>query len=49
MMLKRAGRAHDPGGSAATKSGELAITCPACPDPAVNLPSDWENAPPEKK
>ncbi|KAJ7839295.1 hypothetical protein B0H13DRAFT_2239609 [Mycena leptocephala] len=49
MMLKRAGRAHDPGGSAATKSGELAVTCPACPDPAVNLPSDWENAPPEKK
>ncbi|KAJ7908806.1 hypothetical protein B0H13DRAFT_2233210 [Mycena leptocephala] len=49
MMLKRAGRAHDPGGSAATKSGELAITCPACPDPVVNLPLDWENAPPEKK
>ncbi|KAJ7727252.1 hypothetical protein B0H16DRAFT_1735292 [Mycena metata] len=30
-----------------TKLGGLAIECPACPRPDVNLPDDWENAPPE--
>jgi hypothetical protein len=49
MMLKRGGRAHHPSGTEGTKSGELAIPCPACPDPAVNLPADWESAPPEKQ
>jgi hypothetical protein len=23
--------------------GNLAIFCPACPQPGVNLPNDWEN------
>jgi hypothetical protein len=41
MMLKRGGRGHDPGGASATKNGELAIRCPACPRVMVNLPADW--------
>ena len=40
--LKRAGRGHDVGGANATTSGELAVMCPACPRPGVNLPSGWD-------
>ena len=47
-MLKRAGRAYDPGGIAAMTPGSLAIPCRACPLPQVNLPECWENAPPER-
>ncbi|KZT38987.1 hypothetical protein SISSUDRAFT_968609, partial [Sistotremastrum suecicum HHB10207 ss-3] len=43
LMLKRAGRAHDPGGPAATKSGECAVQCPACPHPDINLPANWKD------
>ncbi|KAF9540711.1 hypothetical protein CPC08DRAFT_650802 [Agrocybe pediades] len=46
-MLKWGGRAHDSAGVEGTKEGELAIRCPSCPIPGVNLPEDWENAPPE--
>ncbi|KAK7027866.1 CxC2 domain-containing protein [Favolaschia claudopus] len=49
MMLKRGGRGHAVGGVLATSAGELAIRCPACPRPGVNLPDDWESAPPEKR
>lgn len=48
-MLKRAGRGHDPAGAAATKVGECAIECPACPHPGRNLPVGWEDAPIEMK
>ncbi|KAJ8481555.1 hypothetical protein ONZ45_g15279 [Pleurotus djamor] len=41
ISLKRGGRAHDQAGIDATKSGELAVRCPACPDPLVNLPLNW--------
>ncbi len=41
--LKRAGRAHDPSGVAGTKPGELAVPCPACPHPDINLPPNWED------
>ncbi|KAJ7889382.1 hypothetical protein B0H14DRAFT_2561881 [Mycena olivaceomarginata] len=44
MMLKQMGRGHDPGGAKATKSGALAVLCPACPRPGINLPEDWEKA-----
>ena len=44
-MLKWGGRAHDPGGVAETKPGELAIRCPSCPWPGINLVDRWENAP----
>ncbi|KAG1801184.1 hypothetical protein EV424DRAFT_1474766 [Suillus variegatus] len=40
--LKRAGRGHDPAGVNATKEGELALLCPACPHPGKNLPDGWE-------
>jgi hypothetical protein len=45
-MLKRAARGHDPAGAAATKEGELAVLCPACPQPGMNLPEGWQDAPP---
>jgi hypothetical protein len=44
-MLKRAGRGHDPGGAMATRGGELALLCPACPQPGKNLPADWKDVP----
>ncbi|KZP23155.1 hypothetical protein FIBSPDRAFT_952228 [Athelia psychrophila] len=44
-MCKRAGRGHDPEGIAATKEGDCAVLCPACPQPGKNLPPDWQNAP----
>ncbi|KAJ7700258.1 hypothetical protein B0H16DRAFT_1749090 [Mycena metata] len=50
LLLLYGGRscAFDPAGAAGTKSGELAVDCPACPDPEVNLVEGWENAPREK-
>jgi hypothetical protein len=39
--MKRAKRGHDPGGVWATKQGELAVMCRACPQPDYNLPDDW--------
>ncbi|KZS94987.1 hypothetical protein SISNIDRAFT_396790, partial [Sistotremastrum niveocremeum HHB9708] len=42
-MLKRAGRAHDPEGIAATKQGSVALQCPACPHPDINLPPEWKD------
>ncbi|KAJ7848834.1 hypothetical protein B0H14DRAFT_2356572 [Mycena olivaceomarginata] len=47
LMLKRAGRGHDTAGVFGTGAGELAVQCPVCPDPKVNLPDGWENAAPE--
>ncbi|KAK7055626.1 CxC2 domain-containing protein [Favolaschia claudopus] len=47
LMLKRAGRGHAASGVNGTSPGELAIRCPACPRPGINLPEDWEDAPPE--
>ncbi|KAJ7770736.1 hypothetical protein B0H16DRAFT_1306425 [Mycena metata] len=43
MMLKRAGRGHDPAGVEATKAGECALLCPACPQPGKNLPPNWKD------
>ncbi|KAF7968492.1 hypothetical protein HWV62_30451 [Athelia sp. TMB] len=42
-MLARAGRGHDPAGIVATKPGEIAVHCRACPQPGINLPEGWEN------
>ncbi|KAK7015057.1 hypothetical protein R3P38DRAFT_2787170 [Favolaschia claudopus] len=47
LLLKRAGRGHDPSGVWGTAPGELAVVCPVCPDPKVNLPEGWEQAAPE--
>lgn len=41
-MLKRAGRGQDPAGVNATEQGDLAIECPACPQPGRNLPPGWD-------
>ncbi|KAF8196486.1 hypothetical protein BJ912DRAFT_823307, partial [Pholiota molesta] len=48
-MLKRGGRGHDEAGIAATKDGELAVKCPSCPHPGINLPDDWEDAPEDQR
>ncbi|KAJ7028284.1 hypothetical protein C8F04DRAFT_1212234 [Mycena alexandri] len=44
QLLKRGGRGHDPSGVNGTKPGALAIECPACSRPDVNLLEGWENA-----
>ncbi|KAJ7459117.1 hypothetical protein B0H11DRAFT_2160606 [Mycena galericulata] len=45
VMLKRGGRGNDGARKVAeTKPGELAVKCPACPEPGVNLPEGWESA-----
>jgi len=44
-LLKQHGRGHDKSGAAGTKPGELAIQCPTCPRPGVNLPEGWKDAP----
>jgi len=46
-MLKWAGRANVPDGVASTQPGDLAICCPSCLRPNVNLPVGWEDAPEE--
>jgi hypothetical protein len=48
-MLKRGGRGHDPEGVASTKPGALALLCPACPQPGMNLPPNWQDYPEEKQ
>jgi hypothetical protein len=47
-MLKRAGRGHDLEGVYATKEGECAVLCPACPQPSKNLPPGWKDVPKDK-
>jgi len=44
-LLKRAGRGHDKTGVEGTKEGELAVMCPSCPHPSINLPDNWEEVP----
>ena len=48
-MLKRAARGRRSDDVEGTKPGELALLCPACPQPDCNLPTGWEMAPPEKR
>ncbi|KAJ7429994.1 hypothetical protein B0H11DRAFT_2264473 [Mycena galericulata] len=44
--MKRFKRGHEAGGVRATKQGELALKCRACPQPGWNLPDDWEKIDP---
>lgn len=45
VMLKHGGRGNDAVRKVSeTKAGELAVVCPACPQPGVNLPEDWAEA-----
>ncbi|KIJ90500.1 hypothetical protein K443DRAFT_116509 [Laccaria amethystina LaAM-08-1] len=46
MILKRAGRGHDPEGIGGTAPGSLTVECPACPHPGRNLPDNWAKAGP---
>ncbi|PBK59706.1 hypothetical protein ARMSODRAFT_991083 [Armillaria solidipes] len=46
-LLKYAGRGNVPDGIATTAPGGLALHCPACPIPGVNLPPNWQSAPPD--
>ncbi|KAI0045474.1 hypothetical protein FA95DRAFT_1473414, partial [Auriscalpium vulgare] len=43
--LKRAARGHDPAGIEATAPGALVVQCPQCPQPGMNMPDGWEDAP----
>ncbi|KAJ6494178.1 hypothetical protein C8R45DRAFT_927406 [Mycena sanguinolenta] len=43
---KWAKQGHEIGGTRATKQGELALQCRACPQPGWNLPDGWECADP---
>jgi hypothetical protein len=50
VMLKRGGRGNDGERTVSeTKPGELAVECPACPRPGINLPDDWGEAEGAKK
>ncbi|KAJ7152679.1 hypothetical protein C8R43DRAFT_886109 [Mycena crocata] len=42
LMMKRAGRGHDPSGVNGTAQGGLALRCRACPQPGRNLPEGWD-------
>ena len=48
-LLKRGGRGNDPSGVQGTQNGELAIRCPSCPWPGINLIDNWEDAPQSMK
>ncbi|KAJ7705144.1 hypothetical protein B0H16DRAFT_1747395 [Mycena metata] len=47
LMLILAGRLHCGLGVAGTQPGQCTVLCPCCPRPGVNLPDDWEQAPPQ--
>ncbi|KAF7296591.1 CxC2 domain-containing protein [Mycena chlorophos] len=48
LLLKRGGRfGYQSNQAEDAAPGELAILCPACPRPGVNLPEDWKDAKPE--
>ncbi|KAK0503752.1 hypothetical protein EDD18DRAFT_1063258, partial [Armillaria luteobubalina] len=49
QLLKRGGQAYNVTGPEGTKPGELAVLCPSCPRPGINLPSDWDQVPPHLK
>ena len=44
-MCRDAGRGHDESGIAGTADGELALICPACPQPGKNIPVDYASQP----
>ncbi|KAL0567874.1 hypothetical protein V5O48_014128 [Marasmius crinis-equi] len=48
-MLKRAGRGHVEDGISKTEEGQLAVPCPSCPRPGINLYDDWQLTPVRKR
>ncbi|KAI0056201.1 hypothetical protein BV25DRAFT_1921198 [Artomyces pyxidatus] len=49
QMMKQGGRGHALEGISGAKAGECAVLCPACPQPGLNLPDGWEDAPEDKQ
>ncbi|KAJ7080717.1 hypothetical protein C8R43DRAFT_909900 [Mycena crocata] len=49
QRVRRAGRGHDPAGLKATKAGECAVTCWACPYDGRNLPANWRDVDPKHR
>ncbi|KAK0435876.1 hypothetical protein EV421DRAFT_1716371, partial [Armillaria borealis] len=47
LMLLRGGKGCEANRASNVGPGELAMECPACPNPGVNLHEGWESAPPE--
>jgi hypothetical protein len=43
--IKWAGFGHTDRDPTKPEPGELAIFCPTCPQPGINLPADWQNDP----
>ncbi|KAK7020596.1 hypothetical protein VNI00_017725 [Paramarasmius palmivorus] len=48
-MGKRFGRGHDPSGLNGTEQGSTAVLCRSCPQPGINLPLGWEQAPASRR
>ncbi|EIW81617.1 hypothetical protein CONPUDRAFT_73294 [Coniophora puteana RWD-64-598 SS2] len=42
-LMREAGRGNVPNGLETTGPGELAVLCPACPHPDINLPQGWKD------
>jgi hypothetical protein len=42
-LRKEFGKGHDP--DAVPSEGGLALFCPACPQPGINTPADWQEQP----
>ncbi|KAF8120414.1 hypothetical protein EV363DRAFT_1190282 [Boletus edulis] len=48
-MLKRMGQAYDSHGVQATREGECAVLCPACPHPGKNIPLNFSEIREDKR
>ncbi len=47
LMLLHGGKGCELNGAYNVELESLAMECPACPNPGINLPDGWEDAPPE--
>jgi hypothetical protein len=43
ILWKEFGKGHDPKGP--SSQGDLALFCPACPQPGINTPANWQDQP----
>ncbi|CAA7268125.1 unnamed protein product [Cyclocybe aegerita] len=48
-LLKRGSHGHDPCGTEQTEPGALALQCPSCPHPGINLPPGFESVAADEK
>ena len=48
-ILKRMGWGHETHDVSATSQGKYTVTCPACPQPGENLPTNWKTTPKEQR